>query len=510
MRPLGQRIISLCDLLRLPNGERYILLPSLREWMTKLFSTLKPDGSRQYTESLLFLPRRNSKTLTCGALVVALLVLPDPEDGVARIVSASVDRQSASHVFEAACDFVRQDQTLKKKIRIIRSRKMLENRETGATYKALSADAFRQFGSSPTVVIVDEPHAMAKPDMVGVLRSAMVNRRNPLTIVISTAGRSRNSWFYEYYRLAKQVAADPSTDPSFLPVLFEAPESADPFSEETWRQCNPGYGISIKPANLRALADKAKLSPTALLEFKQYHLNQWVDANQEWLPSDVIDACKGDIDPATLKGKPCWCGLDLASIKDLCAFSMVFPLENGRVAVLCKFWCPDEGARRREDRDRQIPYFTWAKQGLITLTPGNVADYGRIRGDINALKSEYAIQEIAVDRWNATQLTTQLTGDGFTCVAFGMGFASMAGPTRELEKLSLSSKLIHFGNPVLTAMLRNVVVEMDAAGNLKPSKQRSTQKIDGVTATVMGLGRSMAAPAPSPTLTGPNGGLLLI
>jgi phage terminase large subunit-like protein len=193
-----------------------------------------------------------------------------------------------------------------------------------------------------------------------------------------------------------------------------------------------------------------------------------------------------------LLGRECYAGLDLASTTDLCALGLVFPIEeSGLVAVKPLFWCPENCGRERERRNK-VRYDRWIKQGYIKTTPGDVIDYEVIRRDMNDLSKQHHIREVAIDRWNATQLSTQLSDDGFNVIGFGQGYASMNAPTKEFESLVLSHRLIHDGNPVLRWMVSNLSTEMDAAGNLKPSKKKSTEKIDGCVAIIMGLGRWIA------------------
>ncbi len=189
----------------------------------------------------------------------------------------------------------------------------------------------------------------------------------------------------------------------------------------------------------------------------------------------------------SLESQECYAGLDLSSTTDITALVLVFP-EEGRFKVLPFFWIPEEGARQRERRDR-VPYPQWIRQGLIEATPGEVIDYDRIRTKINELGQRYHIREIAIDRWNATQLATQLEGDGFQMVAFGQGYASMNWPTKKLEELVLGGKLAHGGHPVLRWMASNVSIETDAADNWKPSKKKSVERIDGIVALIMAAGR---------------------
>ncbi len=197
---------------------------------------------------------------------------------------------------------------------------------------------------------------------------------------------------------------------------------------------------------------------------------------------------------AVFSGQDCG-DLDLSTTTDVTAFVLVFPEDDGVMTVVPRFWIPADNAEKRERRDR-VPYQTWARQGWIEMTPGNVVDYDVIRRRIDELGKRFCIEEIAIDPWNSTQLAIQLQGDGLEVVTFGQGFKDKTAPTKELEKLVVSGKLRHGGHPVLRWMVSNVAVELDAAGNLKPSKKKSTERIDGIVAAIMALGRALLRPDP--------------
>jgi len=175
----------------------------------------------------------------------------------------------------------------------------------------------------------------------------------------------------------------------------------------------------------------------------------------------------------------------------LTAFDLAFPLDNGKWALKSWFWIPKDNARKREHDDR-VPYLTWARQGHIKMTPGNVVDYDVVKSDIAALHKRFNIRQIGVDRWQATHITTQLQGDGFDMVPFGQGFASMSAPSKEFEKLVMGGQMLQDGNPVMRWCISNTMVELDAAGNIKPSKKKSTERIDGTVAGVMAIGCGVA------------------
>lgn len=189
---------------------------------------------------------------------------------------------------------------------------------------------------------------------------------------------------------------------------------------------------------------------------------------------------------AALKGRRCYVGMDLSSTKDLTALVAVFPDDDG-FDVLAQFFVPRDSMKERVTRDR-VPYDQWARDGYLIPTPGNRVDYEYVRQQVKDWAAEFTIRSIAVDPWNATDLMTRLKEqDGFNVIEMRQGFASLSAPTKSLEIAILSRTLRHDGHPVLRWNVSNVAVETDAAGNLKPSKNVSTEKIDGVVALVMAV-----------------------
>ncbi|MBR4223792.1 MAG: terminase large subunit, partial [Oscillospiraceae bacterium] len=233
-------------------------------------------------------------------------------------------------------------------------------------------------------------------------------------------------------------------------------------------------------------------TPSEENAFRQLRLNQWVKQAVRWMPMDKWDRCGFTVDPEELKGRKCYAGLDLSSTTDITALCLVFPPQDDDdlYRVLPYFWLPEETLDLRVRRDHVL-YDVWQKQGFINTTEGNVIHYGEIERFIDKLGMEYNIDQIAFDRWGATQMSQNLEGLGFTVVPFGQGYKDMSPPTKELYKLVLERKIAHGGNPVLRWMADNIYVRTDSAGNIKADKEKSTEKIDGIIALIMALDRCL-------------------
>jgi phage terminase large subunit-like protein len=230
--------------------------------------------------------------------------------------------------------------------------------------------------------------------------------------------------------------------------------------------------------------------PSEEFAFRRLYLNQVVGDKTKWLDIRKWKASNRKIETKSLLKRDCYAGLDLSSTTDITALVLVFPLPDGEYTAMYFYFIPEENMRDRVKRDR-VQYDVWEKQGYLITTPGNVLDYDAIYLKILELNRLFRICEIAYDRWEAVYLSTKLENEGFTMVGFGQGFASMSAPSKDLIKLTLSKKLHNGDHPVTNWMASNLVMRMDPAGNIKPDKAHSEEKIDGMVATIMGLDRAM-------------------
>ena len=278
----------------------------------------------------------------------------------------------------------------------------------------------------------------------------------------------------------------PAIDPSFLPILYEAPVDADWTDERVWRKANPALGDFRSLEDMRIAAARAKEIPAQENTFRRLYLNQWTEQASRWLQMSSWDACQAPIDRAALRGRKCFVGMDLSQTKDLTALVAVFPHETG-YDVLPHFFVPADCIRERSNRDR-VPYAEWVRQGVLQAIPGPTIDNAAVRQVLQQWAAEFDLQILAHDSWNAPALVQQLEQqDGIVCVPIRQTFPGLTAGTKSLETTVLTRQLRHDGHPVLRWCVSNVAVESDAAGNVKPSKVKSTERIDGVVALIMAV-----------------------
>lgn len=473
-------------------GQAFQLEPWQRSIVANIFGWKRPDGTRRYREALIYVPRKNGKSCLAAGICLYLLFC-DGERG-AEIYSAAAERDQAALVFDVAKHMVLSEPVLAGACKVFTKAIAIE--EVGSTYKAISADANTKHGYNTHGVVIDELHAQRNRDLVDVLLTSTGSRRQPLVIHITTADYDRPSVCNDKHDYAIKVRDGIIEDPSFLPVIYEATREDDWTSPETWRKCNPNLGVSISAEYMARECQRAQDSPSYENTFKRLHLNIRTEQDVRWLSMAKWDACGGPINPDALVGQRCWAGLDLGSTADLTALCLLFPdTDEDFYRALWWFWAPADNAYRRERRDR-VPYVTWSREGLVELTDGDETDYRHIRQRIGEIAERYAIVDMGVDRlFQGAELCQNLADDGIDVVPFGQGFYSMAAPSAEFERRVNRGEILHGDNPVMRWMASNATVRMDPAGNIKPDKQRSTEKIDGVVAAIMALGRAMAREA---------------
>ncbi len=472
-------------------GKPFWLLPWQARIIRDVFGVLREDGTRQFRTVYIEIPKKQGKSELAAAITLYLLYADN--EPAAEVFSAAADRAQASIVFDVAKRMVELTDGLNKRSKIMAATKRIVNYSNAGYYQVVSADVANKHGYSISGLCFDEIHNQPNRMLWDVLTKGSGDaRRQALHVAITTAGTDRNSICYELHCKAMDILNGKKIDPTFYPVVYSLPDDADWSDEKNWYKVNPSLGYTVPIERMREAFLQAQENPAEENIFRQLRLCQWVGSAVAWIPEHIYDKGSAPIDVERLKGRECYCGLDLSSTSDITAFVMVFPpLHDGdKYIVVPHFWLPRETLELRVRRDR-VPYDVWEKQGLFHVTEGNVVDYNFVRKTINELATQFHIMEIGVDRWNATQLITDLDGDGFTMVPIGMGFKDMSPGMKELYKLMLEGRIIHGGNPVLRWMAGNVVAEVDAAENIKPSKKKSTEKIDGIVALIMGLDRAI-------------------
>ena len=472
----------------IPEGKHVGEKLKLYDWQKREVERIydNPVGTRR---AILSFGRKNGKTTFAACLLLAHLCGPPAQSRPnSQLFSAAQSRDQAAIIFSLAAKIVRMNPVLSRAVTIRETAKELICPELGTRYRALSADATTAFGLSPAIVIHDELGQVRGPRsaLYEALETATGAQADPLSIIISTQAPTDADLM--------SVLIDDALaghDPHVVAKLYTAPPELDPFSEETIRLANPAFDAFMNSGEVLAMAADAKRMPAREAEYRNLVLNQRIEVNNPFIAPAVWSACGGPVGP--LEGVPLYGGLDLSSTTDLTALVLI-GWRDSKWRVQPTFWLPSEGLSEKAIADR-VPYDLWHGQGYLQATPGKTVSYEFVAGHLRNLFRRYDIRKIGFDRWNMRHFKPWLSRAGFSdqwieerFTEFGQGMASMSPALRDLEQILIEGQMAHGNHPVLSMCVANTVITLDDAGNRKPSKRKSTGRIDGLVALAMAVG----------------------
>jgi len=471
-------------------GQPVVLEQWERFMLAQLFGWKRPGGFRRFRIAYIQIARKNGKTFISAGIGLYLLVA-DAEN-VPEVYAIATKTDQARLLFDEACRMVEQSQELSDRCTAMRS--AITTGGLGGTFRPLPADVKTLDGFHIHGALVDELHAHKSGDVWDVTETATGAREQSLLFATTTAGVGHAGICHEQRRHAINILEQKSTDEAYFALIFE-PDEDDHYTErKTWEKANPNLDVCVDSEQLEQKAERAKESPRLQNSFRRLHCNQWTESVSRWIDGDVWKACAGDLDPKelaeSLVAKRCWVGIDLSKTTDLTSMVAAFLVEEGKVALIQKTWIPEDGLRKRVERDK-VPYDEWLRDGYIVTTPGNVIDYDYIKKELETWNREYQVAENLYDPYLAMQFALRCQEAGLHMVEHRQGTISMNEPTRAFERMALAKKVIHGGDPVLAWCVGNVAISENASGLLKPDKQKSEDRIDAAVAGVMAVGRAV-------------------
>lgn len=454
--------------------------------ISQIYGWLRPDGYRVTRTVYFEVPRKNGKSTICSVLGLFHL-FADKEQG-AEVYSAAKTREQARIVFGDAQAMVRGSKVLGDSLGNHRSN--IHHLQTNSKFEPLASDAGSLEGKNPSFSIVDEVHTHQNSDVWDVLAIASGARSQPIQFGITTAGTNKEGIAYQLHDYLIKTVEGQVDDTSFWGMIYTIDEGDDWQDPLTWAKANPNFGKSVQPDDMERLAKQCAESPSAKVNFLTKRLNAWQSASSAWIDMRHWDTC-GELERPELEslvGKECYMGLDLASTSDFTCVSLLFPIGDGKVAVYNQSFLPEDAVYEKSGYYGSL-YQGWMEAGLIQITEGNVIDLRYIKQYILEMCEKFKVKEISYDAWGASELSADLIDKGLPMVKCGQGISSMSGPSKSFEALVLSGKLAHGNDPVLAWMMGNAEAYIDQNENVKVRKGNPQNKIDGVIASIMALGR---------------------
>jgi phage terminase large subunit-like protein len=487
-------------------GQKFLLLPWQKFTVASIFGWKHDDGSRRFSTLYCQVGRKNGKTQLLAGIGLALLDFDNEQ--AAEVVFAATKRDQARICHDEATRMVKSSPSLKKRITVLRNN--LTVKSTNSKAEPLSSDAKSADGLSVSCAVLDEFHAHKDAALLNVLKSATGARTNPLIAIITTAGFNIGGPCFQMMRNSCDVLEGKSQDDSLFAVIYTLDEEDDFTDPSVWIKSNPSLDVTLPTTYLeKELVQSQNYGGSMLINFRTKHMNQWVSSSATWIPDEIVIRKQKEIEPDPMQ--KCWGGLDLASVSDVTALTLVWPHEGGYI-TRSWFWIPEDAVEKRLQTSGSRMYEDFGSLDNVFVTEGNVTDYdcirrfvtgyhiqdGSVKHDPDPLASRFNIESIAFDRFNSSQCVINLASDGIKMEPYGQGFVSMSTPSKELERLMSEGKIQHGCDPVIRWMFGNVVLKTDPSGNIKPDKDKSGDKIDGIISLIMSIGQTMTDQTKTP------------
>ncbi len=474
-------------------GQPMTLLDWQRDFLMRLFGWRRPDGRRRFTKAYLEVAKKNGKSTLVSALVLVLLLC---DDAGPEVYLNACDREQASIVFTEAKRMIEASPELMRRLKILDSKadKRILWEEGNGSIIANSSVAASKDGLNPSGTIFDELHRQKGRELWSVFEYAGAGRREPLRISITTAGEEEEGPWFEERELSEKVNSGAVPDTTHLGVVYRLDPKDDLDAEANWYKANPSLGITIDLETFRREWESAKRDPLKRNNFLRLRFNIVARAAEKAIPMAAWDACPEPASDEDLDGEPCYMGLDLSDNNDLASLVSLYGDVDAGFDLRAEFWLPEENIADLE-RQHGVPYRAWADMGLITLTPGNVIDYGFIRAAIVARSERCRLVMLGADPFHAGKLAQELQDDDGLPVTFvRQGFLTLGPATKELDRLTRGGLLRHGGHPILKWHASNAIAVSDDAGSRKLSKRKSKKKIDGMSALVNAIAVYLGEP----------------
>ena len=487
-----QRVISVFSLLRhfqgSSNRKRFILEPWQQFIVAAIYGFFwKGTNQRVVTSVYIEMARKQGKTAFAAGLCLYHLIYD--KEPAAEVYLAANSRDQAKIAYNFCKNFALGLDRKGKFLNVFRDNITFD--ATKSKLRVLAADATKLDGPNPSMYLLDEYHAARSTELKDVLQSGQGMRDNPMSVIITTAGFDKLSPCYEMRTMCTEVLSGVKTDDSLFTIIYTLDDGDDWKDENVWMKSNPNLGVTVKPKYIREQVQKAMNSASEEVGIKTKNINVWCDAENVWIPDHyIIDAVK----PMRLQdfgGRECWVGVDLASTSDLTAMSFLIPDEDGSLNFITRYYLPESALTERRF---SLTYSGWRRQGWLTVTPGNVTDYQYILNDLIEARSIMNVVKVSYDKWNSTQWAIDATDQGFMLEPYSQAIGNFNKPTKELERLIMSGKVHIDKNTITRHCFRNVSLAVDHNGNIKPSKEHSEKKIDGIIAMCMALGGYLESP----------------
>lgn len=478
-------------------GMDFVLEPYQCFIISSIFGWKNLDGTRRFRKATIEIPRKAGKT-TIAAGIGLYMFIADGEAG-AEVYTGATTRDQAKICFTDARQMSLVSKPISERCEVLT--KNISSVATASKFEYVSSDYDTLDGLNPHLAILDEVHAYKTGGLYDIFISAMGARSQPLLLIITTAGFRKEWWYYKSQRKGIiDILSGKVEDDTTFGIIFTLDEGDDWKDPSVWKKANPSLGVNIAESYLKQRVHDAMIRPSETVNVMTKHFNVWTDADKIWIPKSRWNSFY--IKEPDLKGLEAYGGVDLSYIRDITAYTLNFKLPNGKRYLKHKFFVPLDSASDREQATG-IPYSQWIREGHLIGCSGNTIDYSIVKEYIISDLQQYNIHTIGFDKANASHIMQEINDvvaplhlniDGkwqFINRVYGISphVKTISPPTKEFERMVFCDdpEIYHDGNPIMEWMIGNVVIKSNAEGDIRPDKEKSEEKIDGVMSTILSI-----------------------
>lgn len=452
-----------------------------KAYIQALFGFLNRDTKmRRFNETMFLVGRKNGKTTMLSAIALYMMIADG--EGSAECYSVATKKDQASKAFKSAVAMRSQSPEIRAIVNKRRTDMYMPS--TFSSFEPLSSDSDTLDGLNAHLVIIDELHAIKDRNLYEVMKQSTSSRRQPLVVMITTAGTVRECIFDDIYAYANEVLNGTIKNDAFLPVLYELDKTEEWKDIKCWAKANPGIGTIKQYKYLTEQVQRAKDDFSSRKGVLCKDFNVRSNTDEKWLDFDIVNN-EEEFDLEDLRGSYGIGGADLSSTTDLtCATILV--IKDKKKYVLQHYFIPKEKIEEKTSDDH-VPYDIWEKRGLLTACEGARVNYSDVTDWFLKMHQDYDISAywVGYDPWGSQYWITEMEDVGFQMIKVIQGAKTMSNPMKELEADLKEKKVIYNNNPILKWCLLNTSIEIDKNDNIRPIKGRkSKQRIDGAVSLI--------------------------
>ena len=461
------------------NGKNFLLEPFQKFVFAAVYGIKKKrDGKRVTRTVILSMSRKSGKSSLVSAMAINALF----EEASAQCIVAANSASQAGILFKMAQKYLKSLDPKNKYFRQYRDRIIFD--KTSSEIRVVSADASRLDGLDCSFFVQDETAAAPSSEVWDVLEQSAGSRAQPLAVSCTTRGFNLSGFYKELEDSAIEVLKGVKEDDSLFTLIYTLDEGDDYEDPKVWKKCQPNLGVSVFPEFMEQQITKGKNTPTQQYSIMTKVFNCWQSSSENWIQMDYIWKSMQKVDITQYQNEFCYVSFDLASVNDLTCLGWMLPYGD-KFFMKFKYYLPNDSIKGNPNEERLK---RWAKEGYLTITEGNVTDYDYVINDIDKIQSITPIMKISYDQWNSQSIAIELTGKGMPLEPYSQSLQSMNLPTKTLENMILSGKIVFDKNPITAWCFENAKTKYDSLDNVRIIKNSYTQKIDGAITSIMLMG----------------------